>query len=164
MLLSAVREVPCGVVTRDMLASPKSRLAAIRLLEALAVAAGMSAGGKFCSLFLLVDALGVRVTFQTMSSVKLAAMLLGNYYSCTVSCIRFCEVSAQPYAMFFVSVSKHIMSVLSFLYLKYPLHRPFGHITRKICERCYNNSDYLLRISSAFKYRENCRFLRIRCL
>lgn len=45
VLLSAVHEVPCGVVTRDMLARPKSRLAAIRLLEALAVAAGMFAGG-----------------------------------------------------------------------------------------------------------------------
>ena len=42
-----------GVVTREMLALPKSRFAAIGLLEALGVAAGMSAGGKFCSFFLL---------------------------------------------------------------------------------------------------------------
>ena len=36
-----------GVVTRDMLALPKSRFVAIGLLEALGVASGMSAGGSF---------------------------------------------------------------------------------------------------------------------
>jgi hypothetical protein len=41
-----------GVVTLEMLALPKSRFAAIGLLEALGVAAGMSAGGKCCSFFL----------------------------------------------------------------------------------------------------------------
>jgi hypothetical protein len=35
-----------GVVTGDMLALPKRRLAAIGLLEALGLAAGMSAGGN----------------------------------------------------------------------------------------------------------------------
>jgi hypothetical protein len=36
-----------GLVTRDMLALPKHRFVAIGLLEALGVAAGMSAGGSF---------------------------------------------------------------------------------------------------------------------
>jgi hypothetical protein len=48
-----------GVVSREMLALPKSRFAAIGLLEALGVAAGMSAGGNCCRFFLLADSLAV---------------------------------------------------------------------------------------------------------
>ena len=45
-----------------MLARPNSWFTAIRVLEALGVAARSPAGGKFYSLFLSVDALGVEIS------------------------------------------------------------------------------------------------------
>ncbi|VAI14567.1 unnamed protein product [Triticum turgidum subsp. durum] len=65
-----------GVVTRDMLTLPKIRFAVIGLLEALGVAAGMSAGGMFCIFFWSSDALSFLV-WQLIFSV----LLLGKTYS-----------------------------------------------------------------------------------